>query len=330
MERPKMSPRNRSWARATALGLLALVAAAGGLIFVSDPAFPAVVQAAEGPNPRANFWGAVREGIVGTTTVQGQERGVLIQNSGENWREVRNGLVSSISPYVLAGALLAIGLFYLIKGTDRLEETPTGEVIRRWSLFDRILHWYTAVLFVVLGITGFSLFYGRAVLIPVFGLNGFGGYAAACKVLHNYSGPFFLAGVLLEIAAWVRYNFPRRGDLAWFKSLGGLAGGVRPHVGRVNAGQKGWFWLVAAVGLAVGATGAILDFPLFGQTRFVMQVSEVIHASLATIFLAAAFAHVYMGTLGTQGAFQGMWRGSVSAVFARQHHDLWYDEVRKG
>ena len=335
MGRPQKFPMKGAKARTVAavLGLFTLAAVAGAHFSAAGLELHRA-QAAEGPegsNPRANFWRVVREGAIGTSTVQGQERGTLIQNGGQNWREIRNGLVANVSPYVLAAALLAIGLFYLLKGTDRLEEAPTGQVVGRWSLFERILHWYTAVLFFLMAITGFSIFFGRAVLIPVFGLSGFGGYAAVCKVLHNYCGPFFAGGVLLEIAAWVRFNLPRKGDLAWFRNLGGRAGGSGLHVARVNAGQKGWFWLVAAIGAGVGTTGVLLDFPLFGLTRLAMQISNVVHSILATIFLAAAFAHIYMGTLGTEGAFQGMWRGCVSTAFARQHHDLWYEELlRKG
>lgn len=340
MSRRQASPGNRQRRAARArTATLTLVLAA--LALVASPHLGAAgaglhgaAHAAEeqtGANPHANFWGAVREGVSGTTTVQGQERGVLIQNSGQNWREVRNGPVASISPYVFAAVVALIGLFFVIWGRDRLEETPSGETVRRWSLFDRLLHWYTAILFLILAITGFSLLFGRAVLIPVLGLYGFGAYAGWAKVLHNYCGPLFLAGVLLEIAVWIRYNIPRRYDWAWFKNLGGLIGGSSPHVGRVNAGQKAWFWAVVGFGLAVGASGVIMDFPLFGQTRFVMQVSNVVHSVLATLFVSFSFVHMYMGTLGTEGAFEGMWSGTVSGAFARQHHDLWYEKlVEKG
>jgi formate dehydrogenase subunit gamma len=293
----------------------------------SGPEAVGAGKTTENTNPHANFWRAVRDGVSGYTAVEGQERGVLIQNGGQTWREIRNGLVAGISPWVLAVVFFAIGLFFIVKGKDKLEERPSGERIRRWSLAERVLHWVTATLFVLLAITGFSLLFGRRVLMPVFGLSAFAGYAQFAKTIHNYTGPFFFAGILLEIIAWVRYNIPKRMDFVWFKSLGGMVGrGPRPHAERINGGEKAWFWIMATIGVAVCIAGLVMDFPNFGQTRLTMQIANIVHASLATLFLAASFGHIYIGTLGAEGTFEGMWQGHVSAEWAKQHQDLWYAE----
>jgi formate dehydrogenase subunit gamma len=293
----------------------------------SRPEAVGAEKTTENTNPHANFWRAVRDGVSGYTAVEGQERGVLIQNSGQNWREIRNGLMAGISPWVLAVVFFGIGLFFVVKGKHRLEERPSGEMIRRWSLAERVLHWATATLFVLLAVTGFSMLFGRRVLIPVFGLYGFGGYAQVAKTIHNYTGPFFFAGVLLEIIVWVRYNIPKKMDFVWFKSLGGMVGrGPRPHAERINGGEKAWFWIMATIGVAVCIAGLVMDFPNFGQTRLTMQIANILHASLATLFLAASFGHIYIGTIGAEGTFEGMWRGDVSVEWAKQHQDLWYGE----
>ena len=225
-------------------------------------------------NPRANFWRAVRDGQVGVTTVQGQERDVLIQNGGENWRRLRNGLVAGISPWLLAVVFFAIMLFFVVQGPDKLDEAPSGETLDRWSLPHRLLHWYTAILFILMALTGLSMLFGRAVLIPVFGHSAFAGYLRVAMKIHNYGGPLFLAGILVEIIAWFKPNIPKKIDLDWFKSLGGLIGkGPRPHAERINGGSKGWFWFTALAGLTVGISGLIMDFPEFGQSRWMMQVS---------------------------------------------------------
>ena len=279
-------------------------------------------------NPRANFWRAVRDGVKGFTTVQGQERGVLFQNGGQNWREIRNGLVAGISPWVLAVVFLAIGAFYIIKGKDRLEERPSGQMLPRWSLPERGLHWVTATLFVALALSGLSMLFGRRVLIPVFGPVGFSWYAGYAMKVHNYCGPLFLVGVLLEIISWVKYNVPKKLDLLWFKNLGGMLGeGPRPHAERINGGEKAWFWGIATIGLGVCAAGLVMDFPNFGQSRETMQIANIIHGSLATLFIAASFGHIYIGTIGAEGTFDGMWRGRVSVEWAKQHQDLWYEEL---
>jgi len=278
-------------------------------------------------NPRANFWRVVREGAPAYTSTPAQGHTVLIQNGGENWREIRNGLIVRISPWIILLALAGMTAFYLIVGQDKLEKPRSGVKIERYTFGERLLHWYTALMFIIMAITGLSLLLGRIVLIPVFGHWLFSGYLQAAKVLHNFCGPLLLIGILLEFIKWVRYNIPEKIDLQWFKNMGGMIGhGPRPHVGKVNAGEKGWFWLIFIFGIAVGVTGILLDFPIWDQTRFIMQVSLVIHATVAVLFVTVSFGHIYMGTLGIEGVFEAMWSGSVDAVWAEQYHDLWYEE----
>jgi formate dehydrogenase subunit gamma len=279
-------------------------------------------------NPRANFWRVVRQGMPGYTAVSSQGHTVLIQNSGENWREIRNILIIGISPWVLGLALAAMGLFHLLVGGDKLKEPRSGVMIERYTLGDRLLHWYTALLFIAMAITGLSMLFARSALIPFFGHAPVADYLRVTKVVHNWCGPLFLAGVFLEFVSWVRYNIPNAIDLQWFKSMGGMLGrGPRPHSGKINGGEKAWFWLMFLFGIAVGITGVLLDFPIWAQTRFTMQLSHVIHATVGILFVTASFGHIYMGTLGAEGSFEGMWRGVVDKVWAKQHADLWYEET---
>jgi formate dehydrogenase subunit gamma len=282
---------------------------------------------ADTSNPHANFWRVVRHGVPGFTTASSEGHNVLIQNSGENWREIRNGVIMRASQGILAMALVAIGLFYAFVGKDRLEKPRAGVKIERFTLGERILHWYTAALFIIMAITGLSLLLGRLALIPIFGHWATSGYLEASKALHNYCGPLLLIGILLEVLIWVRFNIPTKADLEWFKNMGGMIGRrPRPHTGKVNGGEKGWFWLVLLFGIVVGITGITLDFPVWGQSRFIMQLAHVIHVSFAVLFIAASFGHVYVGTIGAEGVFEGMWTGYVDAVWAQQHNDLWYEE----
>jgi formate dehydrogenase subunit gamma len=295
---------------------------------------PFLIEAAVNPknetNQRANYWRAVRDGVAGYTTDGGQERGILINNGGQNWRRIRNGLVANISPWVMAVVLLAIGIFYIIVGQLKLTEKPAGERVERWSPGERVLHWYTAILFVVLALTGLSMLFGRAVLIPLLGHQNFSGYLKVAMMVHNYAGPLFIAGILIEIIIWIRYNLPQKIDWDWFKQGGGFfRSRPHPHAGRINAGEKAWFWIMVTVGLGVGITGLIMDFPNFGQTRGIMQIANIIHASLATLFIAASFGHIYIGTIGAEGTFEGMWTGHVSTEWAKQHTDLWHEKIKK-
>ena len=304
----------------------------GGYVYLASK--PAYAQSSAGEqqqtNPRANYWRAVREGTQGYTSASGPyTTNVLIQNGGQNWREVRNGPISTYTPWILAVMILAIGLHYFIRGPSRLEHRPSGATVERWTLPERVLHWYTATLFILMAITGLSLLFGRAILIPWLGLEGFGAYAAFAVALHNYLGPFFIVGVLLEIVAWFRFNIPNQTDVEWFKQGGGVVGNRHPSAGRMNGGEKGWYWIIATVGVAVCITGLVLDFPNFGQSREAMQLANVIHAVCAMIWLAIALGHMYIGTLGSEGALEGMTTGHVSVEWAKQHHDLWYTEIAR-
>ncbi|MEJ2507948.1 MAG: formate dehydrogenase subunit gamma [Gammaproteobacteria bacterium] len=285
-------------------------------------------------NPIANYWRAVREGDKGVTTADGPyATGVLIQNGGQNWRAVRNGPIASISPWIFAAVLLAIGLFYLIRGSMKVHATRSGEMVERWSMFERVLHWYTAILFIIMAITGLSLLFGRAALIPVFGLQGFAAYAEFAKDVHNYLGVPFMAGVIVEVAIWIRYNTPKAYDWDWLKRMGGMFSkdpSSHPHAGRANAGEKLWFWYIATFGLiGVCVSGLVMDFPNFGQGREVMQLANVIHATLAIIWIAISFGHIYLGSIGVEEAFHGMTKGVVSKEWMMQHHDQWYEEMQQ-
>lgn len=298
------------------------------LVILSSGIFIWQAGSADVGNPRANFWRLVRDGVPGFTTVTTPGHHTLIVNGGENWREIRNDFIMRFSPWLLIAALAVMGLFYWRVGPDRLEE-HTGEKVQRYATWERVMHWYTAGLFVIMAVTGLCLLLGRVALLSLVGHPAVSGALQASKVLHNYCGPLLLVGLALVFVSWVRYNIPRKYDLEWFKGMGGLLGGPRPHIGRVNAGEKGWFWIVFVFGIIVGITGVILDFPVWGQSRFTMQVSYVIHATVAVLFVTVSFGHIYMGTVGVEGAFEGMWTGFVDAAWARQHSDLWYEEVMR-
>ncbi len=303
----------------------AVVAPLGGYVYVAQ----AQDEPAWQQNPRSETWTGAREGQGGYTSASGPfTTNVLIQGSGENWRQGRNGPVAGLTPWLIALAVLGIGLFHTFFGRNRLEERPSGNRVKRWAGWERALHWFTAITFIVLAITGLSLLFGRAVLIPLMGHEGFAAWAAVAKSSHNLVGPFFTVGVLLILVSWMKHNIPNRNDWEWFKKGGGLIGKGHASAGRMNGGEKVWFWFIATAGVVVCVTGLILDFPNFQQSRAVMQASSLIHAVVSIGWVALALGHVYIGTLGTEGAFEGMATGYVSEEWARQHHDLWLDEVK--
>ncbi len=276
----------------------------------------------------AEYWNLVREGGVGSTQSGAAEAGRLINAQGDYWRYWRNQWVTPAGALAIGGTLGLLALFYLVVGQKKLDGPRSGHTIERWSRLDRAHHWTVAVLFILLGISGLSLLYGKFILKPALGDSLWAGYILTCKQVHNYLGPLFVLGLLLLILRWMKHNFFNRHDLSWFLQGGGLIGNSHPSAGYMNAGEKAWFWLLTLFGIAVCASGLILDFPNFGQFRETMQWANLIHAGASLVLLTASFGHIYIGTAGTEGALEGMTSGRVDETWARQHHDLWYAEVK--
>ncbi len=277
-------------------------------------------------NPRANFWRSVRGGEAGYTAVKGQEAAVLIHNNGQNWRQYRTNILAPLGSYLMAGVLVIIAAFFLLRGPIRLDHGSSGRLVLRFSEYQRIVHWFTAILFWLLALTGLILLYGRYVLIPLFGAPGFAITASACKEAHNLFGPIFLVALGLLFVAFAGSNFYEKGDIDWLKKGGGLFSG-HASAGRFNLGEKAWFWLVCLFGLVVTISGFLLDFSNFGQDRDTIELAHVLHSAVGILFISIAFGHVYLGTIGTQGTLRGMTSGYVDENWAKHHHDRWVPET---
>jgi formate dehydrogenase subunit gamma len=276
-----------------------------------------------------NIWRQIREGVSGYSAVNGQESEILIQASGTQWLTIRNELIAGTGAWMLALTVLALAVFFLIRGRVKLTEAVTGEMIERWSKSERWLHFYTASLFILLALTGLSLLYGRSFLISWLGHDSFSQYADIAKIVHNYAGPLFSVGLVMMGMIWFQDNLFNKTDITWFKQYGGMIGNKHPSAGRMNAGEKAWFWLLMTAGVLVSITGMNLDFPNLGQYRLIMQISHIIHSVSAFLLIIGALVHIYIGTIGTEGALQGMITGKVDKSWAKQHHDLWYQQLQK-
>jgi formate dehydrogenase subunit gamma len=284
-------------------------------------------------NPRSDMWRDAREGQGGFTTQTGPYvTNTLISNVGETWRQFRMGPLITYGGYLLIVALVLVALVFTVVGRIKLAHGRAGMTIERWKPYERFLHWFTAITFIVLAITGLSLLFGRSLLIPIMGHQIFAAWADIGKSVHNYVGPAFSVGVLLMIILWVKHNIPKAVDLKWFAAGGGIFGKQHPSAGKFNGGEKVWFWVgVVVFGIAVSVSGFLLNFPWFGQTRTDMALYQAIHAITSLLWIAFFFGHAYIGTLGTEGALEGMTTGRVDVNWAKQHHDLWYqDEIAKG
>lgn len=234
----------------------AMVLPTASYLISSDSAY---AQVTDDQNQRANFWRAVRQGEAGYSAVSGPETGVFINNGGQNWRQMRNGIIANYGGWAVIIALAGIALFYLVRGKIKLDAERSGLSVPRWQLWERIMHWYTAILFVILAISGLSMLFGRVVLIPLLGPSGFSAWANLSINTHNYLGPFFIIGVFAMLLFWIKNNIPNATDMKWLAAGGGVIGNAHPSAGKANGGEKIWYWIVIFVGLiAVCGTGLAL------------------------------------------------------------------------
>ena len=318
------------------LARIRLAVGALAMLTIVAAAVPATAQQPTQVNPTAS---AVQEDqllkqlrtIDGRCTLPDQKACTLEQPAGRDWRyfhQVTLPLVGAIAIIGIFGALL---LFYLVRGTVRIEAGRSGRTLLRFNAFERFVHWMTAVCFIVLAISGLNITFGRDLLLPLIGPEAFAGWSQWAKYAHNYLSFPFTLGVVLTFLMWLTSNFPTKADIEWIKKGGGMVGHEHPAAGRFNPGQKFIYWMVVVGGAAVAVTGYLLMFPFYATGIAGMQVAQVIHALVGVLFIAGMLVHIYMGTLGEEGAFELMTDGTVDENWAKQHHSIWYErEVAKG
>jgi formate dehydrogenase subunit gamma len=264
-------------------------------------------------------------------SIPGTEKNRLIQGAGREWREFHNGPLTRIGGWLLVVVLALITLFYLLRGPMKLHGAPSGRLIERFNAVERTAHWVMAISFVFLALTGTVILFGKHVVLPWLGYTGFSWLTIVSKNIHNFVGPLFIFSLIVMVLIYVKDNVPAAHDLGWLAKAGGMFGGAEVPSGRFNAGEKVWFWGgMVVLGAVVSITGLILDFPNWEQGREAMQQSNVIHAIAAVFFIAGSFGHMYLGTIGMQGAYRAMRDGYVDETWAKEHHALWYEDVKAG
>ncbi len=348
----------RNLAGALALALIVAYATAAGLsgspsLNVSAAQAQTggnVPGGAQGSLSQAEMWRAVRGGITGTVTIPNKQAGQLVQADGDSWRAIKNGPLAQYGAIFLLVTVVVIAAFYLIRGKIRIDHgrDPQGRTIERFNALERGVHWLTASSFIVLGLTGLNVSYGRYVLKPILGPEAFGTITYYGKLGHNYLAFAFILGVVLMFLLWVRHNIPSLRDLKWLAVGGGLfSKNVHPEAPRFNAGQKLVFWMVVLGGASLSLSGLALMFPgditpwagtfaILNKLGFDLpvhltilqetQLSVLWHSLVALVMIGAVIGHIYIGSLGMEGAIDAVASGQVDLNWAKEHHSLWVEE----
>jgi formate dehydrogenase subunit gamma len=307
-----------------------LIVRAWALLLILTASAPSIAQQNQ-INPTAS---SVREQqllqefdrIQGRVSIPDQRSSVLIQPAGREWREFRTVALRWVGGIAVLGMLAALVIFYLSRGMVRLESGRSGRTIVRFTSFERFVHWMTASCFIVLAISGLNITFGRPLLLPLIGHEAFSEWSQLAKYAHNYLSFPFTIGVVLIFLMWIAGNIPNKVDVDWLKRGGGIVGHDHPPAYRFNAGQKAIYWIVVIGGGLVAATGYELMFPFYLSGIEGMQLAQMVHGTVALLFVTVMLAHIYIGTIGMEGAFEAMGSGTVDINWAREHHSLWLEE----
>ena len=296
------------------------------------------------PGNNAPMWRQVGAGATGYSSLPTPEAGNLIQpfvqypgsrltNAGDAWRQVRNNWIIPYGGAALLIVLGAIAVFYWRKGSMALHGAETGRKIERFTPLERSAHWANAITFCILAVSGLVMAFGKFVILPVIGATLFGWLSFALKNAHNFAGPVFAVSLVVVIVTFVRDNLPRPEDMRWLLTAGGMFGGKEVASHRFNAGEKVLFWAgVFLLGLVVVVSGLVLDklLPSMVYERGTMQIAHMVHAVATVLMMAMFLGHIYMGTIGMQGAYKAMRTGYVDETWAKEHHELWLDDIQSG
>ena len=318
---------------ATFLGPLRLLAIASLLLAIAG-VIPAVAQQRNPdgtPDPNASFANQHTllqqdPRIEGTIVIPDQRASVLIQPAGRVWVHFHEVTLHWFGTIAILGMLAVLALAYLFLGRLRISAGRSGRKVRRFGAFERFSHWLTAASFVVLALTGLNITFGKHLLLPVMGADAFAMFSQFAKYTHNFVSFAFVIGLVLIVAMWIRDNIPRQVDIDWIKQGGGFIKSKHAPAGRFNAGEKAVFWLALGAGIAVAFSGYMLLFPFYITNILGMQLTQVVHAVVAVLFVALIIGHIYIGTLGMEGAFEAMGTGEVDLNWAKEHHDLWLQD----
>jgi formate dehydrogenase subunit gamma len=318
---------------ATLVAKFRVIVGALALLTLAIAAQPASAQQPTSVDPQAS---AVKENqllqefnrISGRCTLPDQKACTVEQPAGRDWRHFHEVTLRWIGGVVILGILAVLIIFYLWRGMVRIESGRSGRTIVRFNAFERFVHWMTATCFIILAISGLNITFGRPLLLPLMSPEAFTAWSEWAKYAHNYLSFPFTLGVVLIFFMWIAGNIPNRVDVAWFRRGGGIVGHDHPPAYRFNGGQKMIYWIVVLGGAAVAVSGYVLIFPFYGTGIQNMQAAEVVHGIIAMLFIAAMIAHIYIGTIGMEGAFEAMGTGTVDLNWAKEHHNLWLDEEK--
>ena len=308
-----------------------IIVGALALLWVAVSSYPVAAQQPTSVNPTKS---AVNEQqllqqlqrIQGRGSIPDTKSYTIEQPAGRDWRHFHEVTLRWVGAIAILGVLGLLVMFYLVRGMVRIESGRSGQTILRFNAAERFVHWMTATCFIILALSGLNITFGKPLLLPLMSPEAFTAWSEWAKYAHNYLSFPFTLGVILIFFMWIAGNIPNRVDIEWFRRGGGMIGHDHPPAYRFNGGQKLIYWIVVLGGSAIAVSGYLLMFPFYGTDIQTMQNAEMAHGVIAMLFVAAMLGHIYIGTIGMEGAFEAMGKGTVDINWAKEHHNLWIEQ----
>jgi formate dehydrogenase subunit gamma len=198
---------------------------------------------------------------------------------------------------------------------------PKGTLIRN-TTSARINHWITGGCFVLLLLSGLSMFHPM-----LFFLSGLFGGGQWTRAMHPWIGIVLLVSYAGLIVQFWRDNMWSRDDLAWMLSIRQVLANEEegvPEVSRFNAGQKFVFWLMALLVPVQFASGMVIWEVYFAEYTTIEQqrIAVLIHSLAAVAAIIVWITHVY-AAIWVRGSVRAMTQGYVTPGWAWRHHRKW-------
>jgi formate dehydrogenase subunit gamma len=205
---------------------------------------------------------------------------------------------------------------------------PKEVFVSRYTPLQRVNHWFTALMFTLLALSGLAMFSPY-----LFFLSGLFGGGQSTRAIHPWFGVMLILSFAILFVRFVALNIPNGDDVAWVRRLPDIVRNRHsrlPPLGKYNAGQKGVFWSQTALILIMFGSGLVIWDQYFGTYTAIEQKRIALLAhSLAAIFaIAIIFVHVYAG-LWIRGTSRAMLRGSVTGGWAHRHHRKWFRQAAR-
>lgn len=207
-------------------------------------------------------------------------------------------------------------------------DAAPGAGIERYTFAERVVHWFVALTFIALMLSGFALGYPRAYF-----LSGLFGGGQTMRFLHPWFGVGFTVGILWMLVSWHRNMRMNAGDREWVRRLKTYtaSGHTGLDTGRFNAGQKGYYWFSVVLGLVLFVTGLPLWGGFLGGAAGIHHIARFLHHATFLLMVGGFIIHVYMSTVMFPGTMAAMTTGRVTRAWAAFHHPAWFrDRERRG